>query len=441
MFEINTVFMTTVDFNHMVLIILYTVTHPAGLDHDRVFLFLVQEGKMVLRALADMDKNSLGPQQQQQQELARSLNELRNRRPGLAMVTDECLARLAVPTTPAHDVLAYTVAERRAILVEEPDKDPEILPELLSARARHPFITVSMLANSKILGVLVVNNHLSHRLFGERGQKLLTMLANQGRLALEASRLYQNLESVNRELAQMRHRLLEADKLVTLGKVVAGLAHEIKSSLVSIGGFTRRIRKKVDNDSNITLYQDVIIDEVTRLEFTLNEMLDFSTDARNHFEEHGLNTIMDQALELLKRGLQDVRVEVTRQFSKDLAPVFCDGRQIKHVFLNICFNALQAMSIKGGQLILRSFAVVREGKQFVAGEVSDTGGGIPMDVKHNIFIPFFTTKDSGSSLGVPIVHKIVTRHYGQVEVQNREGEGASSLATLPAAEEGRAYLK
>ncbi len=438
LFEISTVLMTTVDFNQTVLIILHAVIHPAGLDHDRVLLFLVQEGKNVLRALADMDKSSLGPQQQ---ELTKSLTELRDRRPGPAMVTDESLALLAVPMAPPQDVLARTVAERRAILVENPQADPQVRAELLSALGPHPFITVPMFAKGKVVGVLVVDNHLSQRSFGERDQKLLAMLANQGGLALEASRLYQNLESANRELAQMRNRLLEADKLAALGEVAAGVAHEIRNPLVSIGGFTRRIRKKVGKDSNITPYLDVIIEEVTRLERTLNEMLDFSTDARNHFEEHDLNTIMDEALELLRRDLQDGRVEVVHQFSKDLPPVFCDDRQIKHVFLNIYLNALQAMGIKGGRLTLRSFAVVREGKQFVAGEVSDTGGGIPMDVIHNIFNPFFTTKDSGSGLGLSIVHKIVTRHFGQVEVHNREGEGASFLVTLPAAEEGRAYLK
>ena len=70
-----------------------------------------------------------------------------------------------------------------------------------------------------------------------------------------------------------------------------------------------------------------------------------------------------------------------------------------------------------------------------------SGGGISMEVIHKIFNPFFTTKDTGSGLGLSIVHKIITRHFGQVEVHNREGEGASFLVTLPAAEEGRAYLK
>jgi signal transduction histidine kinase len=298
-----------------------------------------------------------------------------------------------------------------------------------------------MFAKGKVVGVLVVNNAASQRAFSDRDLKLLAMLANQGGLAVENSRLYQNLERANHELAQMRSRLLEADKLAALGEVAAGVAHEIRNPLVSIGGFTRRIRKKVGDDSSLRPYLDVIIEEVTRLERTLNEMLDFSTDARHHFEEHDLNVIMDQSLDLLKRELDDHRIQVVRDYNPDLPRVFCDDRQIKHVFFNIYLNAVQAMSSQGGQLTLRSFSVMREGKRFVAGEVTDTGGGIPMNVIHNIFNPFFTTKDTGSGLGLSIVHKIVTRHFGQVEVHNREGKGATFLVTLPAAEEGRAYLK
>ena len=218
------------------------------------------------------------------------------------------------------------------------------------------------------------------------------------------------------------------------------MAHEIRNPLVSIGGFTRRIRKKVGDNSQITPYLDVIIEEVTRLERTLNEMLDFSTDSRSQYEEVELNNVMDSALELLRRELEENRIEVARNYADD-TKVYCDERQIKHVFLNLYLNAIQAMGPEGGRLTLRTFKIMREAKSFVAGEVTDTGGGIPMNVIHNIFNPFFTTKDTGSGLGLSIVHKIVTRHFGQVEVHTQEGKGATMLVTLPAAEEGRAYLK
>jgi signal transduction histidine kinase len=404
-----------------------------------VVLFLLDEDDAVLRPIANLDKEAGG---QMRKELTQSLQELRDQRPHRPLLADGRLMHLEVPLAPEGSVVATCVERGVSVVVEDPQNDPRVNPRVAEILGlERPFVAVPMFAKGKVVGVLLVNNFISGRPFKERDLKLLGMLANQGGLALETARLYHNLESANKELAQMRNRLLEADKLAALGEIAAGVAHEIRNPLVSIGGFTRRIRKKVGADSPITQYLDVIIDEVTRLEKTLNEMLDFSSDAPSHFAEHDLNAIIEQSLELIRRELAENNVEVIEEFGKDLPPIYCDDRQIKHVFLNLFLNAIQAMGPNNGKLTVRTFSVVREGKQFVAGEVSDTGGGISMDIVHNIFNPFFTTKDEGSGLGLSIVHKIVTRHYGQVEVHNRGEEGASFLVTLPAAEEGRAYLK
>ncbi len=438
LYEISTVLMTTMDFEATVLIVMDAVIHPAGLDHDRVVLFLLDEDDQVMRPIANMGKDT----EDTRMELTQSLSELRDQRPHRPLLTDLRLANLEVPLDPGGTGASIYMQNGAGMVVEDPQNDSRVDPQLAAVLGlKQPFVAVPMFAKGKVVGAILVNNFQSGRSFNERDLKLLGMLANLGGLSVENSRLYQHLEKANRELAHMRGRLLEADKLAALGEIAAGVAHEIRNPLVSIGGFTRRIRKKVGDDSPITPYLDVIIEEVSRLERTLNEMLDFSSDARGHFEEHDLNQIIDQSLELLERELKENNVEVVRELGKGLPPVFCDDRQIKHVFLNLILNAIQAMGPDHGRLTMRTFSVMREGKQFVAGEVSDTGGGIPMEVVHNIFNPFFTTKDAGSGLGLSIVHKIVTRHFGQVEVHNRGDEGASFLVTLPAAEEGRAYLK
>ena len=438
LYEISTVLMTTMDFDKTVRIILTAAIHPAGFDHEKVVLFLIDEDDKVLVPVADMSRSG---HEGQWAELMQSLMSIRDQREHQPIMQDERLSDLTIALQPEDSILAATVAQGRTFRINDPVDNPRFDNRLVDILGPDPFVSVPVFAKGKVIGVLLVNNFLSKRPLLERDLRLLGMLANLGGLSLETARLYHHLERVNKELAQMRNRLLEADKLAALGEIAAGVAHEIRNPLVSIGGFTRRIRKKVGDDSPITQYLDVIIDEVTRLERTLNEMLDFSSDARGHFEEHNLNDIIEQSLELLDRELGDHEVQVNRVYGENLPQVFCDDRQIKHVFLNLFLNAIQAMGEAGGTLTVRTFTVMREAKQFVAGEVSDTGGGIPMDVVHNIFNPFFTTKDQGSGLGLSIVHKIVTRHYGQVEVHNLSGEGAAFLVTLPAAEEGRAYLK
>ena len=438
LFEISRVLMTTVDFDETVGILLHAIIHPVGLGHDRAVLFLLNEADKMLRPVAELSRS---PEKAPQRELTQALMEVKNQERWASRPLDDELARLELPLDLERSVLARIVFEGRPIQVDDPENDANVSRLFVKTLGNHPFVAVPMFAKGKAVGALVVNNFLSRRPFSDRDLKLLTMLASLGGLAVENTRLYKNLENANRELALMRNRLLEADKLAALGEIAAGVAHEIRNPLVSIGGFTRRIRKKVGDDSPITSYLDVIIEESTRLERTLNEMLDFSSESRNLFEEHQLSAIMDQALDLLARDMAEKQVEVVRDYAPHLPAIYCDDRQVKHVFLNLLLNAMQALGGLPGRVYLRTFSVTREGKKFVAGEVTDSGGGIGLDVIHKIFNPFFTTKDTGSGLGLSIVHKIITRHLGQVEVHNREGVGASFLVTLPAAEEGRAYLK
>jgi signal transduction histidine kinase len=400
-------------------------------------MFLSDDDGRTMRPVAEYSKESEGLPRG---ELSNILVDLKGHHDQLPGMEDPELSELEMALRPGQGVMALTLETGVPIEIQEPANDPRVGPVLYSILGDHPFISVPMFAKGKPVGMLIINNYLSHRPISDRDQKLLTMLANQGGLSIETSRLYRHLEDANREMAAMRSRLLEADKLAALGEVAAGVAHEIRNPLVSIGGFTRRIRKKVGDESTITPYLDVIIEEVTRLERTLNEMLDFSTDSRSQYEEVELNSIMDRSLELLRRELEENKIKVIKNYSDDTM-VYCDERQIKHVFLNLYLNAIQAMGPEGGSLTLRTFRIMRESKTFVAGEVTDTGGGISMDVIHNIFNPFFTTKDTGSGLGLSIVHKIVTRHFGQVEVHTQEGKGATMVVTLPAVEEGRAYLK
>lgn len=433
--EISTVLMTTVDFDELVLIVLHSVIHPSGLDFDRAVLFLADERQEVIRPVAKLTKDAAAGQYS---ELTKTLLEVTRSHPDLPGLDQGPMADLEVPLDKTGGVLGRTLTGGKPIHADSP-QEAGANPPLIQALGDTPFVTVPMFAKGKSVGVLMADNNICNRPVAERDIKLLAMLANQGALALETSRLYQHLENANRELAQMRNRLLEADKLAALGEIAAGVAHEIRNPLVSIGGFTRRIRKKVGDNAEISPYLDVIIEESTRLERTLNEMLDFSGERQDHFDEHSLNDIVEEALGLLQRDLRDQGIKVQREYGGDLPSVYVDDRQIKHVFLNLYLNAIQAMGQGGGTLRVRTFTIVRDGQQFVAGEVSDTGGGISMEVIHNIFNPFFTTKDTGSGLGLSIVHKIITRHFGQVEVHNREGEGASFLVTLPAAAEGRAY--
>lgn len=257
------------------------------------------------------------------------------------------------------------------------------------------------------------------------------MFANQAALALENAHLVAAIEASSRELTLMRERMLESDRLAAMSSMADGLAHEIRNPLVSIGGFARRISKQVPEDDPLRQYVDVIVEDVARLEKILKQIFDYTGDALGYFQEHEINNLLEDALALVQRDLDRHGIQVVKDYS-ELPPVFCDDRQIKLVFFNIFQNAQQAME-KGGTLTIRTFPLEKPDGLYAAIAISDTGGGIPPELVYNIFNPFFTTKEQGTGLGLSIAQRIVSRHYGDIEINNELGKGITFTVTLPIA--------
>jgi two-component system, NtrC family, sensor histidine kinase HydH len=187
----------------------------------------------------------------------------------------------------------------------------------------------------------------------------------------------------------------------------------------------------VEKNSPLRGYVEVIQEEVSRLEKLLREILDFTGENLSYFGDHSLDQLIEDTLPLVQRDLEASNIKVV----KDLEPIpriHCDDRQIKQVFYNLFQNARQAMH-EGGTLTIRTYTQEREDGIYAAAAVSDTGGGIPLDVLHNIFNPFFSTKDHGTGLGLSIAQRIVARHYGHIEVKNELGKGVTFIVTLPIA--------
>ncbi len=125
------------------------------------------------------------------------------------------------------------------------------------------------------------------------------------------------------------------------------------------------------------------------------------------------------------------RIEVVEELTHDIPMITCDPDQMRQAFLNLFTNAIQTMK-HGGTLTVKSYLSREDEKIFVVAEVADTGGGIPPEIIHNIFNPFFTTKDFGTGLGLAITHRIVSNHDGSIEVKNIPRSGCSFVVKIPA---------
>ncbi len=245
------------------------------------------------------------------------------------------------------------------------------------------------------------------------------------------------------ENSQLFERMKERDRLAALGEMAAGLAHEIRNPLGAIKGAAQYLRPSQLAGDDADLMQ-VIIDEVNRLNGVVSEFLDYSRPLRSSAQPVDVNDILAHTLRLLEsQGLpRDIQVDLSLDAS--IGPAWGDAEQLTQVFLNLAFNALQAMP-RGGTLSVRSghppprwrFADVSDEEQQDSAAVEvrfrDTGDGIPEEAKERIFIPFYTTKEKGTGLGLAICQRIVKAHNGSILVESKPGAGTEFTVRLPGA--------
>jgi signal transduction histidine kinase len=281
-------------------------------------------------------------------------------------------------------------------------------------------------------GAIYVDNLFQGRTIGDEDIQVLTMFASNACLAMENASLYESLEGALDTVRTTQDRLVQSEKLMALGEMAAKIAHEIKNPLTAIGGFARRIAspRAGGGAHPVERYAQVILKEVQRLERIIDETLYFSREVVPAFRTVNLNSEIREALSMFREELEEARISTVIDLSPDLPLISVDPDQLRQVLWNLVSNAIQAMGGSGTLTVATRPAVPAEGTGVVF-QVSDTGGGIPHDVVHNIFNPFFTTKAKGTGLGLPIVHAIVEKHGGTIHLDNREGVGVTFSVFLP----------
>ncbi len=260
----------------------------------------------------------------------------------------------------------------------------------------------------------------------ERKKNILHVVAKLLCFFIKCDIDYKRLKRTYTKLKEMQTRLSNAEKLMALGELSATLAHEIKNPLVSIGGLAARLQKKLPESSPEYIYVEHIVKEVTKLEEIINDILHFTEDRTLKFTPVELNNIVEEAILGFEEICRRNSIKVEKLFSTDPIPVMADTGQLKIAFDNIIINAIQSME-GGGTLTITTYRK----KKWAHVEIKDTGGGIEPHLIGNIFNPFFTTRKGGTGLGLPITHKIVTRHKGHIDVANEYGKGITFTIRLP----------
>jgi len=252
--------------------------------------------------------------------------------------------------------------------------------------------------------------------------------------------LAEQLAKTNRELERAQAEARRSERLAALGQLSAGLAHEIRNPLGIIKGSAEMLSQRVQTAEPLAAeLAGYISTEVNRLSALVSRFLDFARPLRVEARACAVPEIVDRALRDVAVNWSGMDIKVERQYERELPPAAVDENLCEQVFVNVIQNAYDAMSETGGRLRVSIAAGRRGERQGIEVRVSDSGPGIPADLREQIFNPFFTTKKSGVGLGLSIVSKIVDEHHGSIQVLNHQaigGEsGASFLIFLPLAEQ------
>jgi two-component system NtrC family sensor kinase len=260
-----------------------------------------------------------------------------------------------------------------------------------------------------------------------------------------AKTLEDRVEEKTRELKRAHAHVLQVEKMATIGKMAAVVAHEINNPLAGILTYAKLLKRWVERGDVLTPKKDeaeqcldLIAGESRRCGDLVKNLLTFSRTSQMNIQSSDLNAIVDRTVRLLAHQLEMNAVELHRDLAEGLPAWQCDPGQIEQVLLALMINAIDAMP-RGGNLWVTTRA---QGEAELCFEVRDDGSGIPPEILERIFEPFLTTKESGKGvgLGLAVSHNIVQRHHGRIDVQSDVGKGTRFIVSLPVAGAEVAHL-
>jgi two-component system sensor histidine kinase HydH len=239
-----------------------------------------------------------------------------------------------------------------------------------------------------------------------------------------------------REIRGLQKEITRNQRLASVGKLAAGVAHEIRNPLSSIKGFAtyfkERSREKVD-DQQIA---NIMIQEVDRLNKVVGQLLEFARPIKISKKSIPLTGLLENSLKMIEKQAAEKNVKIETRFQSRVNTIFADPDWINQVLLNLYLNAIESMEAGGRLRVVISNSKLKNGIEIT---VSDTGIGMGKEDLAHIFDPYFTTKASGTGLGLAIVHNILEAHSGEIKAESTAGQGSSFTIFLPSVMKGESY--
>ena len=240
---------------------------------------------------------------------------------------------------------------------------------------------------------------------------------------------------------ELEEDLKLADRLVLIGTLAAGLAHEIRNPLGGIKGAAQLLRRSADSNASVREFTAIMIREVDRVDLLIEQLLDLSRPAQLTLAPVNIHEILEDVLLLEGQTVNDREIHIRKRFDPSLPPIRADRAQLTQVFLNLVKNAFQAMERSGALTITTRVETDYHIRgqdtgpnRFIWVDLADEGGGIRDEDLPHIFSPFFTTKINGTGLGLATCYRIIKEHGGTIRVETTEGKGSTFKVSLVVAD-------
>lgn len=249
-----------------------------------------------------------------------------------------------------------------------------------------------------------------------------------GEIALAINRMAVSLA----EKEKLEEELRRSERLAALGRLVTGVAHELRNPIGIVKTTVQLMEKDLENTNVDKEYFKVIEEQILRQNRVIEELLDFGRPNKHMVQKANINVLLERVLVFTSPILRQHKIQLEQVLDHELPPVQVDAERIKQVFVNIILNAVQAMP-EGGKLTIRT----RHNHDWIHIGFEDTGPGIAPSEVVNIFDPFYTTREYGTGLGLSISHQIIKTHDGHIDVDSTLGSGTSFTIHLPLFAEDR----
>jgi len=325
---------------------------------------------------------------------------------------------------------AETVRKRRPVQERYLEDSALASAELARHFGQRAVLGVPLIAGDEVLGAVILGDVREPRVFGDAEIKRVVAGAQQIALAVLSARLYEDLRRSYAELARTQAELIERERLAALGELSASIAHEVRNPLGVIFNSIGSLRRLVEPKGDVKLLLDILSEESERLNHMVGDLLDYSRPIQPALQPVALAPLFEEAVAAVRKSVpHNEAIDVHTSIAPAVATVRADSRLLRQAIVNLVTNAFQAMP-RGGSVTLSASEVVSDGGHLARIAVRDTGTGIPRDDRDRVFQAFFTTKPTGTGLGLAVVRRIAEGHGGRVQLAEIE-QGAEFQLLLP----------